>query len=67
MPFKTHTFCLSKCREHVFLFPQALTLYHIVLTFIDPNIEAFSGSKKFQNSYWSSCHFALVLQLDKEG
>ena len=26
-----------------------------------------AGSKKFQNSYASTCHFALVLQLDKEG
>ena len=25
------------------------------------------GSKEFQNSYLSACHFALVLQLDKEG
>ena len=27
----------------------------------------FSGSKEFQNSYSSFSHFALVLQLDKEG
>ena len=26
-----------------------------------------SGSKEFQNSFLSCCHFALVLQLDKEG
>ena len=26
-----------------------------------------TGSKEFQNSYSSACHFALVLQLDKEG
>ena len=26
-----------------------------------------AGSKEFQNSYSSACHFALVLQLDKEG
>ena len=26
-----------------------------------------AGSKEFENSYSSSCHFALVLQLDKEG
>ena len=25
------------------------------------------GSKEFQNFYSSACHFALVLQLDKEG
>ena len=25
-----------------------------------------AGSKEFQNSYSSACHFALVLQLDKE-
>ena len=29
--------------------------------------ESCSGSKVFQNSYTSTCHFALVLQLDKEG
>ena len=26
-----------------------------------------TGSKEFQNSYSSTCHFALVIQLDKEG
>ena len=31
------------------------------------NINPFPGSKKFQNFYSSACHFALVLQLDKEG
>ena len=28
---------------------------------------SYAGSKEFKNSYSSACHFALVLQLDKEG
>ena len=30
-------------------------------------VNSFQGPKKFQNCYFFSCHFALVLQLDKEG
>ena len=36
--------------------------------FLGPQVSGIdAGSKKIQNSYLSSCHFALVLQLDKEG
>ena len=31
------------------------------------NALGIAGSKEFQNSNSSACHFALVLQLDKEG
>ena len=48
------------------LFGKGLTHYHTM-----PHFDALkiynSGSKKFQSSYLSSCHFALILQLDKEG
>ena len=30
------------------------------------NIAGKAGSKEFQNFYSSACHFALVLQLEKE-
>ena len=31
-----------------------------------PQTDTPTGSKEFQSSYLSACHFALVLQLDKE-
>ena len=41
-----------------------------ILSFLNNVFNTFlyqAGSKEFQNSYSSPCHFALVLQLDKEG
>ena len=43
---------------------------HVKMKFLQkksPDSAHCAGSKEFQTFYSSACHFALVLQLDKEG
>ena len=56
--------------DHTYSYKQSYTpesCQNEISTNISIDSAQGGGSKEFQNFYSSACHFALVLQLDKEG